>query len=66
MISGKNAPSAWQAFLSDIIRKIRSVPQNKGLGVLYREPECYNWRGCGLGAFDNSGCPTAAVNAFEQ
>ncbi len=51
---------------ADIIYKTASVTGNKGLGVLYWEPEAYNnWQGYTLGAFDNSGKPTAALNAFQ-
>ena len=56
-----------QSFLSDIISKTKSVPGANGLGVFYWEPEAYNnWQGYGLGAFDNSGKPSAAMNAFKN
>ena len=58
--------AACNAFLSDLITKVKSVPDGKGLGVLYWEPESYNnWEGYTLGAFDNSGKPTVALNAFK-
>jgi arabinogalactan endo-1,4-beta-galactosidase len=58
--------SASQSFLADLIAKTKSVPGNKGLGVLYWEPQAYNgWQGYTLGAFDNSGKPTVALNAFN-
>lgn len=61
-----DAPDACNAFLKDIIAKTKSVTQNKGLGVFYWEPECYsNWNGYSLGAFDNNGKPTLALNAFN-
>lgn len=54
-----------KAFLTDIISKTKSIPNNKGLGVLYWEPLSYgNWNGYTLGAFDNSGKPTIALDAF--
>ena len=53
-------------FLSDLIAKVKSVPNGKGLGVLYWEPQAYNnWKGYTLGAFDNAGKPTPALNAFK-
>jgi arabinogalactan endo-1,4-beta-galactosidase len=59
-------PDACNSFISDLITKVKSVPNNRGLGVLYWEPECYNnWQGYSKGAFDNSGKPTAALNAFK-
>jgi len=55
------------AFLTDLIAKTKSVTGNKGLGVLYWEPEAYNnWQGYTLGAFDNSGKPTIAMDAFSK
>ena len=59
-------PGEENAFLSDLIAKTKLVTGNKGLGVLYWEPESYNnWQGYTLGAFDNSGKPTVALNAFN-
>lgn len=59
-------PSACKAFLSDLITKAKAVPANKCLGLLYWEPESYGgWQGYTLGAFDNSGRPTGALDAFE-
>ncbi len=58
--------AACNAFLTDLITKVKSVPGNKGLGVFYWEPQSYNnWQGYTLGAFDNSGKPTVALNAFN-
>ena len=60
-------PATCQLFLSDLIAKTKSVSGNNGLGVFYWEPECYNnWQGYGLGAFDNTGKPTVAMNAFAN
>lgn len=58
--------TACNSFLTDLITKVRSVSGGRGLGVLYWEPEAYNnWQGYTLGAFDNSGKPTVALNAFN-
>src|SRR5206468_6083626 len=58
--------TACNSFLSDIIQKTKSLTSSKGLGVFYWEPEAYNnWQGYTLGAFDNSGKPTVALNAFK-
>jgi arabinogalactan endo-1,4-beta-galactosidase len=59
-----NAPTAAKAFLTDIITKVNSVPNGNGLGVFYWEPEAYNWQGYSLGAFDGTGKPTTAMDAF--
>lgn len=59
-------PNASKSFLTDIINKTKAVTGNKGLGVLYWEPQAYNnWNGYTLGAFDNSGKPTIALDAFK-
>jgi arabinogalactan endo-1,4-beta-galactosidase len=59
--------SACQSFITDLIDKTRSLPDNNGLGVFYWEPQCYNnWEGYTLGAFDNNGRPTVAMKAFAD
>lgn len=59
------AAATCKSFLNDIISKTKSVTGNNGLGVFYWEPECYNnWQGYTLGAFDNTGRPTIALDAF--
>jgi len=60
------APSACRSFISDMISKTNSLPDGKGLGVFYWEPESYNWQGYTLGAFDNNGKPTAALYGFSD
>jgi arabinogalactan endo-1,4-beta-galactosidase len=59
-------PAITQSFLTDILNKVHSVNNKQGLGVFYWEPEAYNWQGYGLGAFDNTGKPTIALNAFAN
>jgi len=59
-------PEAAKSFLTDIIAKTKSLPGDKGLGVFYWEPEAYgNWNNYTKGAFDNSGKPTVALDAFR-
>lgn len=59
-------PVAAKDFLTNLIAKTKAVNNNKGLGVLYWEPQAYgNWQGYTLGAFDNSGKPTIALDAFK-
>ena len=60
-------PEKSKAFLSDIISKTKTIPNGKGLGVFYWEPQCYKkWNGYGLGAFDDNGKPTIAMDAFLE
>ncbi len=64
-MSWDQAPAS-KSFLEDLILKTKSVSGGKGLGVIYWEPQSYgNWQGYTLGAFDNSGKPTVALNAFN-
>ncbi|MFY8003565.1 MAG: glycosyl hydrolase 53 family protein, partial [Chitinophagaceae bacterium] len=53
-------------FIKDIVAKNKSLG-TKGLGVFYWEPQSYGqWKGYTLGAFDNSGKPTVALNGFTD
>lgn len=63
-MSWDNAAEA-KLFLADLISKVRTVSSGKGKGVLYWEPQCYNWKGYSLGAFNLSGRPTEAMDAFK-
>jgi arabinogalactan endo-1,4-beta-galactosidase len=50
-------------WLTDLITRANAI--DKCLGVFYWEPEAHNgWKGYTLGAFDNSGKPTAALDAY--
>lgn len=60
-----NQPAAAKAFLSDIIAKTKSVPNAKGLGVFYWEPESHDWVDYHMGAFGADGRPTIALDAFK-
>jgi arabinogalactan endo-1,4-beta-galactosidase len=52
-------------FLTDIIKKNKSLANHMGLGVFYWEPQCHNnWQGYNMGAFSNDGKPTVAMDAF--
>ncbi|MCC3152082.1 glycosyl hydrolase 53 family protein [Hymenobacter sp. BT770] len=59
-----DAPIPTQQMLLDLMAKVRAVPGGKGLGVLYWEPQAYNWMGYGLGTWNTNGQPTAALAAF--
>jgi arabinogalactan endo-1,4-beta-galactosidase len=48
-----------------VIKKVKAVPQNKGLGVLYWEPQgARSWSRYNLSAWGNDGRPTKAMDAF--
>lgn len=60
-----DSPNETKAFLADLITKVKAVNASRGLGVLYWEPQAYNnWKGYTLGAFDNNGRPTVALQPF--
>lgn len=57
-----NQPVEANHYLLDLIAKTKSAG---GLGVFYWEPECYNWQGYNMGAWDPVNKePTAALDAF--
>ena len=55
--------TASKAFLQDIIARTRNAG---GLGVLYWEPQTYNWQGYSKGAWNTNGRPTIALDAFIE
>jgi arabinogalactan endo-1,4-beta-galactosidase len=58
-------PSDAKLFIQDLINKVKAVNKGYGLGIFYWEPECYNnWQSYTLGAFDNAGKPTIALDPF--
>lgn len=57
-----DSPDAY-AFLSYLIQQTSTV----GKGVLYWEPQAYKqWKSYSMGAFDDNGRPTRALDAFRQ
>jgi arabinogalactan endo-1,4-beta-galactosidase len=59
-----DAPDIAKSMLTDLVQKTGSVDNAKGVGVFYWEPECYNWCGYSLGAWNLNGSPTSALDAF--
>ncbi len=58
--------SAGKTIIADLITKVASVKNGKGMGVFYWEPEAYNMNGYSMGAFDTKGKPTAIMDAFTE
>jgi arabinogalactan endo-1,4-beta-galactosidase len=49
-----------------VLAKVKAVPNNKGLGVIYWEPEgARSWSNYALSAWGSDGKPSAALNAFK-
>lgn len=53
--------------LAAVIKAVRAVPDNKGLGVIYWEPEgAKSWSGYQLSAWRADGKPSKALDAFKE
>ena len=62
---GEAYAPACKAFLADLIAKVKSLDNGRGLGVFYWEPAAYNgWQGYRKGAFSANGRPSLAMEAF--
>ena len=58
-------PQNTYDMLRAVIKKVKEVPNHKGLGVIYWEPEgAQNWSGYALSCWGNDGKPTKALDAF--
>jgi arabinogalactan endo-1,4-beta-galactosidase len=50
-----------------VIKEVKSVPNNKGLGVIYWEPQGEkSWSGYQLNAWQSDGKPSPALDAFKN
>ncbi|QBN20646.1 arabinogalactan endo-1,4-beta-galactosidase [Flavobacterium nackdongense] len=50
-----------------VLKAVKSVPDNKGLGVIYWEPEGEkSWSGYQLNAWQSNGKPSPALDAFKN
>lgn len=55
------------ALLKRLLADVRDLSDGAGLGVFYWEPESFSgWNGYQKGAFDNTGKPTKAMDAFKE
>ena len=53
--------------LAATIKAVKAVPDHKGLGVLYWEPQgAKSWSGYGLSAWQQDGKPSPALDAFKE
>ncbi|GGH76607.1 arabinogalactan endo-1,4-beta-galactosidase [Filimonas zeae] len=58
--------AACKRFIEDITEKVYHLPNRRGLGLFYWEPQAYDsWEGYKLGAFTDQGRPTSALEAFK-
>ena len=62
-----NDAATCRDFLKDLIGRTKNMAESHCVGVLYWEPEGYHaWSGYSKCAFDNSGKPTVALDAFNN
>lgn len=60
-------PNNTYNMLRAVIEKVREVPENKGLGVFYWEPQgARSWSNYALSAWGDDGRPTRAMDAFLE
>lgn len=53
--------------LAAVIKAVKNVPENKGLGVIYWEPEgAKSWSNYQLNAWLDNGKPSPALDAFKE
>lgn len=56
-----------KSMLDAVIKAVKSVPNNKGLGVIYWEPQGEkSWSGYQLSAWQSDGKPSPALDAFKN
>ncbi len=54
-----------KACLTELLASLTAI--DNCLGIFYWEPECFSeWNGYGMGAFNNDGTPTTALDAFTD
>jgi len=59
--------STAKAFLTELITESEALADSACLGVFYWEPQSYgNWKSYSKGAFDDTGKPTEALDAFKK
>ena len=67
-IGGEDSkPENTRDMIAAVIRKVRAVPDRKGLGVVYWEPEgAASWSHYGLSCWGADGRPTTALDGFLE
>jgi arabinogalactan endo-1,4-beta-galactosidase len=62
-----NKPDNTYNMLLAVQLKVKDVPDHKGIGVVYWEPEgARSWSHYGLSAWGDDGRPTKALDAFKD
>lgn len=59
-----NDPENGKMFVEDLKNRIVKLPKKQAFGLMYWEPQAYNWKNYSLGSFDNTGKPTKILDPF--
>ena len=59
-----NDPENGKMFVEDLKNRIIKLSKKQAFGLMYWEPQAYNWKNYSLGAFDNTGKPTKILDPF--
>ena len=57
-------PENGKMFVEDLKNRINKLSKKQAFGLMYWEPQAYNWKNYTLGAFDTSGKPTKILDPF--
>lgn len=57
-------PDTAKAFIMKMIELVQKVPNRKGLGVFWWEPQCYDWKGYQKGLWQLDGKPSSGLDGF--
>lgn len=53
--------------IKEVIKKVKEIPDEKGIGVIYWEPEgAYVWSKYGLSCWGSDGKPTKVIEGFKE
>ena len=57
-------PENGKMFVEDLKNRMNKLSKKQAFGLMYWEPQAYNWKNYSLGAFDTSGKPTKILDPF--
>jgi arabinogalactan endo-1,4-beta-galactosidase len=57
-------PENGKMFVEDLKNRMNKLSKKQAFGLMYWEPQAYNWKNYSLGAFDSSGKPTKILDPF--
>ena len=57
-------PENGKMLVEDLKNRMNKLSKKQAFGLIYWEPQAYNWKNYSLGAFDTSGKPTKILDPF--